>query len=1412
MDKKKAIVIAVVLFLLIGLGTFVFANPSGERLDGDGTDSVTEMDGNSEVDDNNTDGEEETIEGEEEPAETEEDEEDGDVIPVYNDQTGNSQNGGSNQGSNNNNNNQGGSQVEDNSRYLAALEALEKAEASFSQSDLDYANSLIDALENNGNKTDLSNRADVVQNVIDVETLVKNLQTKVDESENITNINDARDYRANEEIIAKVDELAASTKKDELTSILNDLSKVLDDTKAPIISGIDNGIVTVLDVSLAVDESDVKVYVNGEEKSLADLTFDKEGDYTVKVVDKAYNETTLQFAIDKTVPEFNVASGTHSDTAMNIVVTDDHFASIHVVNQDTGDVKDYTTNEITLEDEATYHITAYDKAGSYKDIYVAIDKTAPTVNATGTGVNNFFRDEEVTLTAFDKFLTEVTVNGETYGKEEFTYVGNNENATFTKVFTEEGKYDVVAKDKFGHETTYTFVIDHTAPVLNGVVDGGTYKEATLEIVEENLHTAKISKDSEKAENFTSGYKVSESGTYTVTLIDKAYNRLEVTFTIDADAPVYKELGLVNITHYIENNNGTTNDLKVANIGDTLRIMVRFDEALATNPMVKIGDMEPKEMHLDSAWASYYYWADVTLTKDMNLSDGEIDFSITEYADSVGNVGVELNKENINHSTYDGVKLDTTLPVFNFNNGMITSGFTVEVTEENFDYMLVKRFDNGEETIVTDKTYELSGDADNVRFEITAYDKAGNVSEYRSIYLDNQAPVLTATGFNGSETSVENGKSYQSVTVNITDGSLKKAVLVKEDGSEEVLATFEDNYYNDKMVYEETFDEEGTYTIKGVDRNNQESSISFTIDKTPATRDYSTLYFEETGKTAYDVDGNKAYYMKNGDSVLFRIAFHEELRDVPTVTIGGQNIEMTNKGLFENNDGENIYVYEGTFKIDENESEMPEGKLNIVLSNVFDLAGNETTDELVLNQTPTSNNRVIIYDRTAPVVYENNSVGSNDHFSSVQLKLFDHEGITHFVINGKDFSNSHSGKYIDINGNNIVTFLEGENTIEFSDAAGNKTVYTFVLDTTSPVVNNIVFKNIDNSEYPYLAKAGDRVWLYVNANEKLMQEPTVVIDGQELKKVQYENGDNWDQDWEKYVFEYIVPQDALEENISFEVTNIVDQAGNTLHEVINNDDTTDYVLVDRTAPDLTVNTVVDGVSTSSNPSVHTTDLHDFQVEVKLNGETVRTDASNAGSDGTHWSVYEIGYLADGNYTITAKDIAGNVKTVEFKLDRLEIADSVVGSNLIDTTKNTINNFNSFAIKFNRDLTFTNYSSTNGFQIEMEYSVDGGKTYKKAGTVISNYWTGVLGNSTTTKYEGSTFTVSAGSPIYWSGTKVKERYQEIYDAILATAGTTNTVYVRTIFTVVQPTYTKSFVLDPVVYSDGGQTVSPRGLAQF
>ncbi len=53
MDKKKGIILAVVIILLIGLGTFVFANPS-ERLDENNNDVNNSSDVN---DDENLDNE-----------------------------------------------------------------------------------------------------------------------------------------------------------------------------------------------------------------------------------------------------------------------------------------------------------------------------------------------------------------------------------------------------------------------------------------------------------------------------------------------------------------------------------------------------------------------------------------------------------------------------------------------------------------------------------------------------------------------------------------------------------------------------------------------------------------------------------------------------------------------------------------------------------------------------------------------------------------------------------------------------------------------------------------------------------------------------------------------------------------------------------------------------------------------------------------------------------------------------------------------------------------------------------------------------------------------------------------------------------------------------------------------------------
>ena len=890
MDKRKAIVIAVVLFLLIGLGTFVFANPTQRGLEGDNTGNTTQ--GGSESVDDNTDGKEEN-------ANEEKDEEnDEPVISVIDDGNGNTGNGNSgngNGGSSNNNNghNNGGSPEADNSAYLAALAALEKAEASYLQGDLDAAKDLINGLEANADKDDLVLRAEELQNVLDVEALVKNLQNKVNNAANISHVNEARDYREDEEIVNKVIALENSSKKEELESILATVAKILDDKEAPSISGIDDGVVTSLDITLKVtDDNAVKVYVNGTETTFEDLQnmkFTEAKDYEVVVVDAAYNEAKLSFAKDVTVPDFNVNDGYKTKDNIDVVVTETHLDRVEVTNETTGEKVTYTTNEFTLTNEGVYTLVAFDKANLTKEIKVEIDKTAPI-----------------------------------------------------------------------------------------------------------------------------GYDV----------------------------------GILNVTHYREKNP----NLGYAKVDDEIRVIVHFKEQLATLPTLSInGVLLENEFFYaeESSKNDYVYMADVKLDAEfiqkVSLVDGDIKFTISGYADAVGNDDEELTNDDI----------------------------------------------------------------------------------------------------------------------------------------------LEDAKYN---------------------------NVEF--DTIAATIDYSTLYFEETGKVAYDVNGYKTYYMKNGDSVVFRIAFHEELNDVPTVTIGGQNVEMTSKGLFQNNDGEDIYVYEGTFKIAEDEATMTEGMLEIKLSNVVDFAGNVVTDEAVLNQTPTSNNRVMVYDRTRiknthfyfiSTHEENrNVVGDgqyiiveaafDEEFTSVpRLKIGEGQYIdlddchwtTNWTTNKFVCRNSsvrldnslaklENGQVIPVKITNIVDRAGNETCLTNDDVTFNDTYKGLVFDSRAPEMFSLGITGFlaENDDAHYITYGkGFRVLLYVD--EELATYPKLKFEGNDKEYVVSPADDN-DPSINRYSYFLDVPaSDVTKENfkegeVKFKIYGYKDLAGNE-GELLTNDDINsdiyDKVIIDSTAKEV-----------------------------------------------------------------------------------------------------------------------------------------------------------------------------------------------------------------------------------------------------
>lgn len=136
-----------------------------------------------------------------------------------------------------------------------------------------------------------------------------------------------------------------------------------------------------------------------------------------------------------------------------------------------------------------------------------------------------------------------------------------------------------------------------------------------------------------------------------------------------------------------------------------------------------------------------------------------------------------------------------------------------------------------------------------------------------------------------------------------------------------------------------------------------------LDTKAPERVYSTLDFDKSGKEYYENENKqKEFYVTNNDSFVFRMQFTEKLQGEPILHVGKLEIPLVLNQKHLTNEGK--YIYEGTVNISE-AAGLSEGKIEFTLSNVVDEAGNVTTDKVVLNQTPTSNARVAIYDVTAP---------------------------------------------------------------------------------------------------------------------------------------------------------------------------------------------------------------------------------------------------------------------------------------------------------------------------------------------------------------------------------------------------------------------------------------------------------------
>ena len=1290
MDKKKAGLLIIVLFLIIGLGSFVFANPDNqenfeegdiEERDRQGSD----RNGSSSSDDSSN-----------------EDEIDSDVLltdgsdnqvanALDNNARGNNQN--NNELSDGTGQTSGPDEVPvDNTDYYAdALKAVEQAESSLVQGDVDYAANLVDKVTNQSQKDELNKRLEAVQDIIDVTALIERLEEMVANSTNRDGILDSIDYRDNEKIEELVTNLNNGTAKDNLSSRLETVNKILNDIEGPDISGIDNNSFTRKDsVSLTIsDDNEVTttVMLNGNPVDYSD-SFTEEGTYVVTAVDAAFNETTLTFTIDRTKPVVGgVEDGKYYNTDVAVTIDDTNPGTVHL-HKNGELVKPYNAGD-PITEEGTYTVVVTDKAGNKsKEITFVIDKHVEEpkwvyiLNVSDENNRKTIRDGQTLRVEvnFDEELTELPV----------LTIGNSQSVTFKKCNeTDYGKYVCVAD----------ITIDNTVANLEG---GKEIPFTVTNIIDKAGNPITLDNDD----------------------VTNTKNYGQVTY--DGSAPVVKSLGVTDINEYKDEVGKL-----YAKYGDTVRVLIYFDEKLGTEPTVKLGGKEFTATYRKaSSTKDEAYYADIKLTEDMDLSDGILSFGVYGYADEIGNVGVNLTEKDVNMSAYPSVTIDNTLPVLNFNNGFITSGYTVEATDDNFAYMTVQYYDGRETETIESNTFTLDKEGDNTRYNIKAYDKAGNVSEYRDIYLDNANPVVSGTAINGGEeVSVENNGTYQEVTLNISDGSLKKVSLVKEDGTEEVLETYKDNYKNTKLTFEKKYTEEGTYTIKAVDRNNNESTITFTIDKTPATRVYSTLDFDKSGKQYYEVDKEKVYYVKNGDSFVFRMQFSEALKTAPTVEVGGMKVPMTLNEKFLNNEGK--YIYEGTVNITE-EAKLSQGRLEIVLSNVVDMAGNESTDEVVLNQTPTSNGRVAIYDVTSPGP---TILGITGFFNETEdahyitygqkvrvltyykeklsvnpiVKIGNKEFETYYTEDSSDLENGVYAYYADIAITEDLGLNEGE--IPFTvyghkDLAGNEgRAYTnaditynendkyenrfdkVILDNSNPSISiggttgekywfteqtfdvTVTDANLDSVYYAWNQSSNDK-----NMHNILDSDKAVKVDSKDI----IDNGDGT----------YTVKITINTEGRYVLNVKAVDKAGNTTYT------RKGWYQIDRTDPTIVLHKNKE--ESSIEPS-----LHNYCVSATV------SDNNNIKSIKLNDADYESDtYICDdGNYILTATDIAGNPKTINFQIDRTAPVISINGENFTGE-KNDYKFYNEVNLSVIEDNGYTAW--VNGKEVnisEYDFNKDG-----------------------------------------------------------------------------------------------------------
>ena len=277
-----------------------------------------------------------------------------------------------------------------------------------------------------------------------------------------------------------------------------------------------------------------KIIYEAEEKDYFSETLIDEGEYKIILISKEIpdKKVEISFVIDKTAPtlELKTISSTGFIFENDSYYTNNTFTASYDSTQNTCSIDNGSTTIEYLSDKqikepGNYKLTLTDLAGNSTIYFVIIDKSDISFNLLNENNENlnYKLNETSATTQANYYNTSIKLALPEGSKATI----DNQDYISDTLITAEGEYTLNLTNKLGTVSTFKFIIDKTAPVINLNVNSEFKTCDSVKIIVEEKNNYELYINDVKKTYYT----ITDNGTYNIICKDVAGNKSEVSFEI-----------------------------------------------------------------------------------------------------------------------------------------------------------------------------------------------------------------------------------------------------------------------------------------------------------------------------------------------------------------------------------------------------------------------------------------------------------------------------------------------------------------------------------------------------------------------------------------------------------------------------------------------------------------------------------------------------------------------------------------------------------------------------------------------------------------------------------------------------------------------------------------------------------------